>query len=139
MRSEEGLNYKQIQRVTNNTADSIINNNKHMGADSSSFSERRKIEQNRRIVRGYRNSQVYHTVMNERRSVKLYGNHRFVEKPSTENAKTTAFGSPNAPKDGPIGNTNGYKASIAARQAMADRFSGGQARPTPKTGGFGRH
>lgn len=63
------LNSKTIQRITGNTADDIVNNNKHMGLDTTTFAERQQINKNRSIIQSYRHSGLGQRVIASRANI----------------------------------------------------------------------
>ena len=114
------LNFKLIQRTAKTSTSDVMHSNGYANvenansfgaSDSTTFSERQQIEQNRKMIRGYRNARIAQGVNRMPAARRQEFNSR------QEMGGLRNFG------------TN--------RTAQTDRFSA-PARPTPKTGGFGR-
>jgi hypothetical protein len=142
-----------------------VQNNGAFGAsDNTSFAERQRIEQHRKHIRGYNNAKVARGVgmMPKAQSVEdqaaiaaaaaaiaeaknaaanSSGRQEFNvtrEQGGLQKYDSRSTGSIN--RTAKMGFGGGAAQSAASqRAAMAARFSGGNAHPIPKTGGFGRH
>lgn len=148
-----GLSAKMIQRITGVKAADMRHTNSYAkvqsggnfgAAGGQSFGERQQIEWQRKMVQGYKNARVAQGV-NRIPKARTYAEELAIRKKAAENRhsawvpedyqeknlKKEAGGLMKFDKNAQIGQAN-------VRQQMAERFSA-QARPIPKSGGFGRH
>ena len=167
-----GLNFKLIQRtaktstsdVTHSSGYADVSNGSRFGAsDNTTFSERQQIEQNRKIVQGYRNARIAQGV-NRMPKAKTYeeevamklamaaiaegeknaggatGRQEFnsrLERGGIQKYDFNSRQNSSFNRSGAPTPANNRQAAAQARAARAERFSA-PARTTPKTGGFGR-
>ncbi|MCQ2570852.1 MAG: hypothetical protein MJ154_01205 [Candidatus Saccharibacteria bacterium] len=167
-----GLNFKLIKRTTNTTTSDVAHSTGYAGvsnggnfgsSDNTTFSERQQIEQNRKLVQGYRNARVangvnrmpkaqtYEQEMAMRAAMaaiergqrdsgvskKQEFNNRLerggLQKYDTRTRQNNTINR-TAQAGGQLSNR---QTAAQTRAARAERFAA-PARPTPKTGGFGR-
>ena len=162
-----GLNFKLIQRTTNTSAADVMHSSSYASAQNKnafgasgniSFSERQRIEQHRKLVKGYRNAKIAQEV-NMMPKAKTYEEELAVEaainaieksrEKQSENKREsnsrfeagglrkTRFETKND-NSTPVNRLDARQSLAAQRQARAERFDA-KARPIPKTGSFGRH
>ena len=154
-----GLNTRLIKRISKTSAADVmhssgyaqVSNSGNFGAaDSTSFAERRKIEQNRKLVQGYKNARLAAgtKMMPKARSIEEQRAILALEiaaAAAQRGVSRQEFNS-QVEKGGlrkydtrqqNLGSINRTARGGDARAARAARFDAA-ARPTPKTGGFGR-
>ena len=147
------LTSKMIQRITGAKASDMRHTSGYAEAQSGknfgaaggqSFTERQQIELERKLIQGYKNARVARGV-NRIPKARTYAEELAIRKKAAENRrlgriaedyqeknlKKEAGGLMKFDKNAQMGQAN-------VRQQMAERFSA-QARPIPKSGGFGRH
>ena len=165
------LNFKLIQRTAKTSTSDVMHSNGYANvenansfgaSDSTTFSERQQIEQNRQHVRAYKNSTVaMGGGMRERSQSQedaLAAMEAQIAKSEAENSRdkrqemivrqekgglrrydTRERGKAEINATGRAsGGGYGRTSSAEMRQAAAERFAG-KAHPIPKTGGFGLH
>ena len=148
-----GLNMRLIQRVAKTSTSDVRHTNNYARAQNSdsfgagggqSFTERQGIEMQRKLVQGYKNARVAQGV-NRMPKARTYAEELEIRKKALENRHSTSgrggLQEMNSQKEaGGLMkyDTTAQGGQASLRQQMAQRFSA-PARPTPKTGGFGRH
>ncbi len=152
-----GLNVKLIKRISNTTSADVmhssgyaqVGNSGNFGAaDSTSFAERRKIEQNRKLVQGYKNARIAADVkmMPKARSIEEQRVSLLAEYGSSSSSNSHQEFNNRMERGGLrkydtrqqyLGSINRTAAGGDTRATRAARFDA-PARPTPKTGGFMR-
>lgn len=167
-----GLNFKLIQRTTNTSTSDVahstgyanVSNGVNFGSsDSTTFSERQQIEQNRKLIQGYRNARVANGV-NRMPKAQTYEQEQAmraamaaIERGERDAGVSRKQEFNNKLERGGLqkydtrtrqnstinrtaqagGQLSNRQAAAQTRAARAERFAA-PARPTPKTGGFGR-
>lgn len=130
------LNFKLIQRTAKTSTSDVMHSNGYANvenahsfgaSDNTTFSERQQIEQNRKMIRGYRNARVAQGV-NRMPAARTYQQEQEMRS-EMRKIDRQEFNSRQE--------MGGLRNFGANRAAQAERFSA-PARPTPKTGGFGR-
>ena len=150
--------------VAHSTGYASVGNGANFGAaDNTTFSERQQIEQHRKIIRGYRNAKVAQgaNMMPKARSFEqeeaLRAAMAAIERGELEASGSRQERNSRLEKGGIQkydfrnkqrleinrtaqggGTPSAREIAAAARAARAERFAA-PARPTPKTGAFGRH
>jgi hypothetical protein len=147
-----GLNYKLTQRFSKATTSDVQHTNSFARAQNAdnfgagggqSFSERQEIELRRKLVQGYKNARVAQGV-NRIPRARTYAEELAIRKKAVENRCSSTTDSRQERNStleaGGLRkyDTSAQKNQAGLRQQMADRFAA-PARPTPKTGGFGRY
>lgn len=149
-----GLNVKLIKRISNTSAADVmhssgyaqVGNRGNFGAaDATTFAERQKIEQNRKLIQGYKNARIASDVkmMPKARSIEeqrasLASEYSDTSTPHQEFNNRLERGGLRKydTRQQYLGSINKTGAG-GTRAARAARFDA-PARPTPKTGGFMR-
>ena len=158
-----GLNLKLINRTTKVSTSDIIHSTGYASvrsganfgaSDNTTFSERQQIEQQRKLIKGYRNARVAQGsgILPRARS---YEEEIALQAAMTQidNSARSSIDRQKAAIEQDRGGLRKYDfrsrqtdfhnktarggSAMTSREAMAKRFDA-PARPTPKTGGFGR-